>query len=175
MNRRAFNEYLEASFAKARRLGTSMAMLMIDIDFFKKYNDSNGHMAGDECLRRVAKVLRDSVTRPLDLVSRYGGEEFVVILPDTPEEGFLATAERIRAAVERLDLDGCANGVGKTTVSIGAAFAGDAHLANESTLLAAADRALYAAKHAGRNRVALGSLEDSVAPFTRRAAPPVAA
>lgn len=164
MNRRAFDAYTLATFAKARRLDTSVAMLMIDIDYFKTYNDSHGHMAGDECLRRVAKTLVESVTRPLDLVARFGGEEFVVVLPDTPPEGVLATAERIRAAVARLEIDGCASGAGTTTVSIGAAFAGGASQADPSTLLAAADRAMYAAKRGGRNQVALGTFDESAQP-----------
>jgi len=170
MNRRAFDAYGSATFGKARRLDTSMALLMIDIDHFKTYNDSHGHMAGDECLRRVAKTLLDSVTRPLDVVARFGGEEFVVLLPDTPAEGVLATAERIRAAIARLEIDGCADGFGKTTVSIGAAFASDTYQGDQSTLLAAADRAMYAAKHAGRNRVGLCSLDESVPPQAWNAA-----
>jgi len=175
MNRRAFDAYVQATFAKARRLDTSMALLMIDIDYFKTYNDSHGHMAGDECLRRVARTLLESVTRPLDLVARFGGEEFVVVLPDTPAAGVLATAERIRAAVARLEIEGCANGFGKTTVSIGAAFASDAGQADQSTLLAAADRAMYAAKHAGRNQVMLGSLDESAQPNAPNAAVQAAA
>lgn len=175
MNRRAFDAYVAATFAKARRLDASMALLMIDIDYFKTYNDSHGHMAGDECLRRVARTLLESVTRPLDLVARFGGEEFVVVLPDTPAAGVLATAERIREAVARLEIDGCANGFGKTTVSVGAAFSADANQADQSTLLAAADRAMYAAKHAGRNQVVLVSLDESAQPDTRIAAVSAAA
>ncbi len=164
MNRRAFDAYLEATFGKARRLGKSMALLMIDIDFFKSYNDSNGHMAGDECLRRVAKTLRECVTRPLDLVARYGGEEFVVVLPDTTVEGVLATAERIRASVERLEIDGCPTELASTTVSIGAAFSANAWEADQSTLLVAADRAMYVAKRGGRNQVSLGSVDPPAQP-----------
>jgi diguanylate cyclase (GGDEF)-like protein len=175
MNRRAFDAYLEATFGKARRTGASMAVLMIDVDHFKQYNDTYGHAAGDECLRRVAKALTESVTRPLDLVARYGGEEFVVVLPDTPVEGVLATAEHIRAAVERLEIDGLATEPGRTTVSVGAAFSGNAWGIVQSTLLEAADRAMYAAKRGGRNQVALGPLIAPAQPEPSNVAVPAAA
>jgi diguanylate cyclase (GGDEF)-like protein len=156
-NRRAFEEHFQMVFHHARRQHQSMALLVVDIDFFKGYNDAHGHLAGDACLRQIASAMAAGATRSLDLVCRYGGEEFVVVLPDTPLHGVLVVAERIRAAIERLDLVHCDKALGRVTVSIGAGHVLDALTSDETTLFEAADRALFAAKAAGRNRVLAGA------------------
>jgi diguanylate cyclase (GGDEF)-like protein len=160
-NRRAFDEHMQVVFANARRLHGSIALLMLDIDHFKRYNDSFGHIAGDECLRRVARALAAQATRPLDMVARYGGEEFVVILPATPLGGAVTIAERMRVAVERLPETDQPGGV---TISIGLSHAVDAACADDAELLLAADRALYHAKHLGRNQVARSDVNSASAP-----------
>lgn len=160
-NRRAFEEHFELVFANARRLRTGMALLVVDVDFFKHYNDSRGHLAGDACLQRVAGALSKCATRPLDLVSRYGGEEFAVVLPDTPLAGVLATAERIRSVVERLEIVYDGKGLGRVTVSVGVAYAPDARTCDETALFETADLALYEAKDRGRNCVVLRGQAES--------------
>ncbi len=157
--RRAYEERFEAVFDEAQRLRGSLALLVIDVDFFKRYNDSFGHLGGDECLRWVARALVACATRPLDLVARYGGEEFVIILPDTPLHGTLVIAERIRSVVERLEIVHGAQALGKITVSIGICYTSDARKLAPGTFFETADRALYDAKEGGRNRVVLGTNE----------------
>jgi diguanylate cyclase (GGDEF)-like protein len=163
-NRRAFEEHLELMLHDGRRKRSSIALLMIDIDVFKHYNDTFGHPAGDECLRRVARAMFDSTVRPLDLVARYGGEEFVVLLPETQLEGARLVAERIRAAVSRLEIRHGAKELGRVTVSVGIAFAADARGVDETSLVAAADDAVYDAKRRGRNRVALCEVAPAMLP-----------
>jgi len=128
-------------------------VLFIDIDHFKQFNDTYGHASGDEALIAVAECISATVRRWVDLVARYGGEEFAVILPETPAEGALTVAEMIRRQVQEQDVihrDGEAVSV---TVSVGCATCVPAEGANALDLLAAADRQLYAAKAAGRNRI----------------------
>ena len=140
----------------ARRLHGSMGLLVIDIDFFKSYNDAHGHLAGDECLRRVSRELSASAGRPLDLVARYGGEEFVVALPDTSLRGVLEVAERIRARIEALRFTASKRENRGITVSIGVSYVRDALGTNDLVLFETADHALYDAKEQGRNQVRLG-------------------
>jgi two-component system chemotaxis family response regulator WspR len=147
-----------------RRSGGSLSLLVIDIDFFKRYNDSFGHSSGDECLRGVAKAIAECVTRPLDLVARFGGEEFVVVLPDTPLHGVLTLAERIRSVIAELNVVHEGKTLGRVTVSIGVSDVRDAGRVDEGALFEAADRALYEAKRAGRNRVVLGRTEIASTP-----------
>jgi diguanylate cyclase (GGDEF)-like protein len=152
-NRRVLDTRLDEEWRRARRSGQSLSALFIDIDHFKQFNDVYGHASGDEALTAVAECISATVLRPLDLVARYGGEEFAVILPDTAAEGALYLAEKIRRKVQNLRVvhgDGDAIAV---TVSIGCATCVPAEGANALDLLAAADRQLYAAKAAGRNRV----------------------
>ncbi len=155
LNHRRFRELLRDESVRAARLGRPFALLMLDADHFKRYNDTLGHPAGDAMLRRVAGVLRATV-RASDRVARYGGEEFAVLLPETDAEAAAAIAERVRDAIEET----CAGGEALTggtvapavTASIGvAAWPDDA--GDGDALLEAADRATYAAKQAGRNRV----------------------
>ena len=123
-------------------------------DFFKDFNDTHGHQAGDECLKEVARVLSESVSRPGDLVSRYGGEEFAVMLAGTDLEGARRVAEKVRAAVADLDVPkSTTSESGRVTISVGAASVVPSERKAAEELMAAADRALYKAKRAGRNRV----------------------
>lgn len=147
-NRRAFDVRLDEEFARAHRSELPMALALIDVDKFKPYNDSFGHPAGDEVLRSLSAILRESA-RPYDFVARYGGEEFVAILPGTSHDGALVIAERIRRSVQRAVWPNR-----PITVSIGIAIS-DAGTVTPSGLLKRADKALYLAKETGRNRVVL--------------------
>ena len=159
-NRRAFEEHFDVVMHSARRGLRGVGLLMIDIDLFKRYNDSYGHAAGDDCLRRVAATLALGAGRSRDLVARYGGEEFVVLLPEATLLGVREVAEKMRRAVEELEL-GQRQSLRRVTVSIGIAYAPDARAVRDEELFECADRALYQAKNFGRNRVALGSLAAS--------------
>jgi diguanylate cyclase (GGDEF)-like protein len=156
-NRRTFDRHLELEWLRASRDGTPLSLLLIDVDQFKAYNDIYGHQAGDRCLQAVSEVLARSVTRPGDLVARYGGEEMVILLPDTDAEGASNVAETIRARVEALALRHDANPpLNILTVSIGGATSMPAYefsRAAAKELVAMADQALYRAKTEGRNRV----------------------
>lgn len=161
-NRRAFEERINLEWRLAIRAETSVALLMIDVDFFKGFNDRYGHVEGDRVLRALADCIACNVMRPADLGARYGGEEFVALLPGTEAQGAVAVAQRIRGAVIELDIPHAAGTTGHVTVSIGVAVAcpspGDAHAA----LVALADAALYEAKRTGRNRVTLATRENDV-------------
>ncbi len=149
LNRRAYDEAIADAFARRQRLNEDVAILLLDIDHFKRINDTHGHAAGDEVLRAIAATVTAQV-RQIDNVCRIGGEEFVVILHDANRSVAATMAERVRAAVERdaIPVDGAAIAV---TVSIGVAIASDD--GNAAALLARADAALYEAKQGGRNRV----------------------
>lgn len=153
-NRRRFTEALDDEWDRAARARSSLAVLMIDVDYFKTYNDTYGHDAGDQCLQRVARALRVSLPRASDVVARYGGEEFVVLLPNTTAERAYLVAQRLRHAVEQLQIGHRSSPHTVVTVSIGVDAAAPSHGDEHRTLMASADRALYAAKTAGRNRVA---------------------
>jgi diguanylate cyclase (GGDEF)-like protein len=132
-----------------------LGLVMIDVDHFKAFNDTYGHPAGDDCLRRVAQAIQAAVHRPYDLVARYGGEEMVALLPATPEDGCTIVAEHILAAVSALGIvHEKSSAADHVTVSIGVATVLPDGVCDEAGLVAAADRALYAAKRGGRNRVA---------------------
>ncbi|MGI4801079.1 MAG: EAL domain-containing protein [Janthinobacterium lividum] len=150
-NRRAFDGALSTLWAEAKQAGTPLAVLFIDVDFFKKYNDRHGHPMGDRCLVRVAEVLRELARPQHGLVARYGGEEFAVLLPATSGQAALATALQIRQAIASLDLVNRSGASAPVTVSIG--FALSKHLHSEEAFLLEADDALYRAKHRGRDRV----------------------
>ena len=153
-NRRAFDERLTLECRRAMRNRTPLSLLMIDIDFFKAYNDEYGHPSGDQCLKKVASALRESLGRTGDLLARYGGEEFAVILPDTPPEGALHVAEEMRRTVEQRRVSHITSATGATiTVSLGVATIVPTARSSCRNLLKEADRALYQAKKAGRNRV----------------------
>jgi diguanylate cyclase (GGDEF)-like protein len=163
-NRRAFEEHLRLVFRNARRLRRTLSLLVVDIDHFKIFNDTYGHLAGDQCLRSVAQAMAGCVTRPLDLIARYGGEEFVVVLPETSLAGVFVVAQCIRAAVEALEIAIDGRPSARVTVSIGIGYVTDASMYGETLLFAAADRGLYEAKDRGRNRVVLGTAEGAVKP-----------
>ena len=150
-NRRRFDDVLRTEWQRAQRTGHTLSLLMCDIDFFKLYNDSHGHLAGDECLKKVAAVLGASLRRPGDLAARFGGEEFTLVLPDTEAGGALAIAETCRQQVDALALPNHADR--NVTLSIGVASMIPTAGAVPLALIDSADRALYEAKHAGRNRV----------------------
>ena len=151
-NRRLFDDALAGELARARRSGSEFALILCDVDFFKKYNDRYGHAAGDDCLRQVASAIADGARRPGDLAARYGGEEFAVILPDTGLEGARTVAEAIRAVVAGLALEHADTPGGKVGLSLGV-VAGMAGVEADSAWIEAADRLLYEAKSSGRNRV----------------------
>ena len=153
-NRRSFDEAIEQEWQRSRRHRETLALLMVDIDHFKKHNDNHGHQAGDECLRLVARTLASTARRAGDLPARYGGEEFAVLLPASSIEGASALAERIRVAVEQLRLPYLEASAGRhVSVSIGVAACVPDQTATSSVLVAAADEALYQAKAVGRNQV----------------------
>jgi diguanylate cyclase (GGDEF)-like protein len=154
-NRRRFDEVLDLEWRRASRSGTKVSLVMLDLDYFKDFNDTNGHLAGDERLRQVAQALAGTLGRAGDLVARYGGEEFVVLLPGTAEADAWALAERLRAGVEALGLTHNASSVAPVvTLSAGVATKMAEEHTSPAALLAAADGALYRAKREGRNRVA---------------------
>jgi diguanylate cyclase (GGDEF)-like protein len=136
-----------------------MALLLLDIDHFKQYNDHYGHLAGDACLKQVAATIAGAIRRSGDLVARYGGEEFAIILPATPLAGAFGVAERIRGMIWDLGLPHAASPFERVTVSIGVADSQGQACQAEGELLRLADGALYAAKRAGRNRVAQALFE----------------
>ncbi|MGD9609692.1 MAG: diguanylate cyclase [Desulfovibrionaceae bacterium] len=153
-NRRRFDDTLERSWRQALRHATPVSLIMADIDHFKAYNDTYGHLAGDECLCKVARTLEGTLKRPGDLAARYGGEEFAMVLEDTTLSGAAHLAEDMRRAVAALDMPHQGSGVSDVvTVTLGVAMAIPRPGQLPQTLLGMADRKLYEAKMAGRNRV----------------------
>lgn len=151
-NRRYFDEILKREWNRAAREQNQLALIMIDVDFFKKYNDHFGHQAGDNCLRLIAKAISKTVNRPGDIVARYGGEEFAVILPNTNTSGARQIAENIFRAVKNLKIRHPSSPYNFLTVSLGFSSRKPQNEKKETTLLSAADIALYQAKKSGRNR-----------------------
>lgn len=155
-NRRRFDERLKDEWARAYRDRSSLALLMVDVDHFKAYNDEYGHPAGDACLRRVAQVIAAEMQRPGDLAARYGGEEFAILLPNTDAEGCARIGDRIRRAIREAGLVHTSNrAIGCVTASLGGAACRPVleRTAGVASLVEAADQALYGAKEAGRNRL----------------------
>ena len=153
-NRRAFDTHLDAEIAQATRQRWPLSLLLIDVDFFKNYNDHYGHAEGDACLKTVAKTLNDIVLRGTDFCARYGGEEFVCVLPDTDGDGAMHKAEELRAAIEALAIEHVGSEVSKyITISIGAAtFPFSSHrIWSHDAVVEHTDSALYKAKSQGRN------------------------
>lgn len=153
-NRRYFDEYLSAEWRRCMRTSASMAVLMIDVDHFKRYNDAYGHLAGDEVLKKVATVIQGGSTRSTDLAARFGGEEFVVVLPDVSPEGAQVVAERLVQHVRDLNI---AHGDQRVTISVGVAATMPDGTNSPADLVNAADRALFRAKDSGRDRVVFAS------------------
>ena len=154
-NRRRFDEVLALEWSRATRTGQPLALAMLDIDWFKPYNDHYGHQAGDACLQRVAKVISDSISRGTDLVARYGGEEFVFIAPATNAETALTLAQKVCEEFRSIALPHERAPYGYVTVSIGVASMIPAVDQNSRILIEAADKAMYRAKELGRNKVIL--------------------
>jgi diguanylate cyclase (GGDEF)-like protein len=152
-NRRGFDERLEVEWNRAQQQGQSLALLLIDVDLFKSYNDIYGHIGGDACLRCIATVIASTLQRHSDVAARFGGEEFAVILPDTQQETALIVAESIRQAVVAMGLPHTGNPEGVQTISVGVAVGVPGQNASTVSLLTASDHALYRAKYLGRNRV----------------------
>lgn len=152
-NRRNFDRVLNDEWKRAARHQRPMTLLMIDVDHFKQFNDCHGHLAGDDCLKAVAATLKQQLKRPGDLLSRYGGEEFSIILPNAADDSSVV-AESCRSAIEQLAIDvGADNAVVHVTISIGAAYAVPQAGGSPDSLLQLADQALYQAKQKGRNQV----------------------
>jgi two-component system chemotaxis family response regulator WspR len=152
-NRRRLDEVMRLEWLRGRRDKTPLSLLMCDIDCFKMYNDSFGHLAGDLCLKKAAAVLTEHLKRPADLAARYGGEEFVIVLPDTTLDGALGIAHACRDQIEQLAIANYNAPGGRITMSIGVASVVPSPGGSLENLIANADKALYAAKTAGRNRV----------------------
>lgn len=158
-NRRAFDRALDRERARSVREGTPLAIVMIDLDYFKLFNDAYGHPTGDDCLRQVAHVLRAHVKRPSDDLARYGGEEFVALLPGTDLDGAVALAEELRVAVQDLTIAHAGSTLEHISISVG--VASQVAPGNTDDLLRSADEALYQAKVGGRNRVVAAGYEST--------------
>jgi diguanylate cyclase (GGDEF)-like protein len=153
-NRRRFDEAFSEERLRSERSKTPLSVLMIDLDLFKSYNDTYGHLQGDDVLKLVAKTLHNTLQRPGDLLARWGGEEFVALLPDTDCAGAIHVAEKLRSAIADLEIPHKSSTVAKiVTVSIGAASAVPGDVDSYMSLLQRADEAVYGAKDLGRNRV----------------------
>lgn len=151
-NRRYFNEFYSAEWRRACRDQGSLGLIMIDIDHFKAFNDHYGHLPGDECLTSVAQQLKSAVQRPRDFVARFGGEEFIVLLPSIQPEGVRVVAERLQQALAKLKIPhGYSSASQNVTVSMGLAWCEPDNDYRPDQLVAAADEALYSAKENGRN------------------------
>ena len=151
-NRRAFDAVLQTEWARAAREAADLALLVIDVDHFKKFNDRYGHPAGDECLRRIAEAMESTLRRPPDFAARFGGEEFVAVLPGTVEPGALEVGERLCRAVRELSVPHAGSPIGIVTVSVGAASMAPRQGDSCQLLIDLADQSLYDAKQTGRNR-----------------------
>lgn len=153
-NRRSFQEALQTEWRRAMRNRHFLTLILADIDSFKQFNDTYGHVAGDDCLVQIAKVIKSPLMRSSDLVARYGGEEFAILLPDTDLKGGEHLAEEIRREVEQLEIDHENSATGAhVTMSFGVASVVPRLDLVELDLVCAADKALYAAKEDGRNQV----------------------
>jgi len=158
-NRRHFDQELLQESRRAKREDTPLSLIMLDLDFFKAFNDTYGHIKGDDCLKTVAATLKKTLKRPGDFPARYGGEEFAVVLPNTDEVGAAIIAEELRSSIEGVGIAHvnslCADYV---TVSLGVVTRLSEQVETPDDLILAADRALYRSKHEGRNRVSVERL-----------------
>ena len=158
-NRRHFDQELLKESRRAKREKTPLSLIMLDIDYFKAFNDTYGHLKGDDCLKTVASILKRTLKRPGDFPARYGGEEFAVVLPETDDVGAAIIAEELRASIERAGISHinslCADYV---TVSLGVVTRFPEQSETPNDLILASDRALYRSKHGGRNLVSVERL-----------------
>ncbi len=152
-NRRHFDQFVTTEWRRCLRERTYLSILLVDVDFFKSYNDAYGHLRGDGCLKQVAESAQDVASRPTDLVARFGGEEFAIVLPNTGSEGAMKVASNLQAALRSRNLEHRSNPTGQVTVSIGCATAIPALGQHAAALIQRADDAMYAAKSRGRNQV----------------------
>ncbi|NIL16440.1 diguanylate cyclase [Pseudomonas sp. AN3A02] len=152
-NRRCFDATLAQEWARACRTGNSVALILIDIDWFKQYNDYYGHVLGDECLKQIAALIGKPINRPADLAARYGGEEFVILLPETELAGAVKIAEEVRSAIEAAKIEHRGSSAGIVTISAGITSSHLRGVVVAIDLLEKADSLLYRAKKLGRNRV----------------------
>ncbi|MHB8124439.1 MAG: GGDEF domain-containing response regulator [Desulfitobacteriaceae bacterium] len=154
-NRRHFDEIFFLEFGRAKRNKTSLTLLLVDIDFFKAYNDSYGHLKGDECLKNVTSALKKTLKRQGDFIARYGGEEFAVILPNTDLQGALSLVETMKHVIQELKIEHCDSQCSKfISVSIGVSTMEPPANYLPGDLIQLADKALYRAKKTGRNKAA---------------------
>jgi two-component system chemotaxis family response regulator WspR len=156
-NRRRFDEVMRTEWQRGQRDQKPLSLLMCDIDCFKVYNDSFGHLAGDLCLKKAAAVLTEHLQRPADVAARYGGEEFAIVLPDTDQDGAALVASACRSHIERLAIVNPQSPNGFISMSIGLATVVPSKAGSAEGLIAMADKALYQAKNDGRNRVVVAT------------------
>ena len=154
-NRRHFDTHLKNEWQRMQRNKNPISCLMVDIDFFKEFNDHYGHQKGDKCLKEIAQTIKQQMRRPADLTARYGGEEFVVLLPETPLEAAGKIADDIRENIEALDIPHHKSRTGHVTISVGVACLVPEQQHESEMLVKLADEALYKAKGAGRNQVVI--------------------
>lgn len=152
-NRRRFDEALKKEWSRANRNNSSIAIVLLDIDWFKQYNDSYGHLNGDICLKKVADIIRSCINRPGDLAARYGGEEFVILLPETALVGAMAVAEKVRCRIENAFIAHSGSPIGHITVSAGVTVTDSPNKDGYWAALQESDELLYSAKTKGRNNV----------------------
>jgi diguanylate cyclase (GGDEF)-like protein len=163
-NRRRFDAHMDNEIRRAKRTASPLSLIMIDVDYFKNYNDNYGHQRGDECLILIAATLSRILGRPCDLVARYGGEEFVAVLPDTNAAGALKLANSMRHEVEALGIEHqYSNAAKHVTISLGVITQIPAHNTAVSHMISAADHALYQAKRSGRNCVIVHGSNSNIA------------
>ena len=174
-NRRRFDQYLASEWRRSMREREPLSLLMLDVDNFKIYNDTYGHPRGDNCLKQIAEACMDVVSRPADLVARFGGEEFVVVLPNTESEGAMCVGNEICEALRRRKLPHSGNAAGIATISIGCATLVPKIGKHAPDLTALADSALYAAKQKGRNQVCLSNIPEKQEEATADSANPESA
>jgi diguanylate cyclase (GGDEF)-like protein len=161
-NRRAFESFLFRAWRQGMRNTTPISLIMIDVDYFKEFNDANGHQEGDACLKTIARVLSRALQRPIDLVARYGGEEFAAVLPETEVRGAAVVAENMRRSVARQAIHHAHSLAGNcVTISAGVAATVPTQTCSVTDLIASADRALYDAKRHGRDQVWIADFTDA--------------
>jgi len=160
-NRRRFDEYIQVEWQRCVRGGFPISLILIDVDFFHYYNETYGHLLGDDCLKTIANILQTMSQRATDLTARYGGEEFVIVLPHTPPEGVRKLAERIQAAIAAKKISHRRSSVSKyVTLSIGVATIVPNQQSKMTNFIDLADQALFKAKRAGRNRIEFAKFHD---------------
>ena len=153
-NRRRYDEFLDTEWRRAIRQESSLSMILMDIDHFKQFNDTYGHLEGDRCLQEVAAALEKTLHRPADLAARYGGEEFACLLPETDMTGAMHLAEKLRTAIEQLKLPHKSSLTAEyVTISVGVSSVMATTEQTSEDLFKLADKALYTAKETGRNKV----------------------